>query len=374
MPATANGKDVLYATIQEPRIGRWTATIDVDSDVSMSGQVTLAVDGATWVGTIMHGDLFAGRVHAQVVGGAGKLDTQLDAKYYLGVPLSVVLQDIMLGTGEQLSAASDATVTSHVVTRWARLQSKAGLALRQVGEEIPGISWRTLRDGTQWLGAETWPTVSIDYDEIDKSPSRDSMIIAPNDAPPSVAPGTVFNGRHVSRVTTIVEPGKLRQQLLFQADGDSDDRGPLADIQAVIGSYVDTRIDLGYAYPAKVIKQASDGTLELLCDDAIMRGTGLKRVPIRHGIPGVVVTVPPGGKVLLMFEGGDQKRPIAVLWPDGSSVNQVQITTGTLKVVGDLEVSGEVTARSGNPATKVTLSGHIHPTAMGPSDKPTPGL
>ncbi len=42
-----------------------------------------------------------------------------------------------------------------------------------------------------------------------------------------------------------------------------------------------------------------------------------------------------------------------------------------LEVTGDIECTGEVTAKFG--ASSVGLSTHVHPTAMGPSGPPTPG-
>lgn len=371
MTATANGHDLLYAVIQEPRTGVWTAVIDVDSEVTLSGAVTLVIDGVTWQGTIARGDLFAGRVHAQVVGGAGKLSTALDAKYYIGITLGVVLADLMMGTGERLSASADTRVLGHSVARWARPKGKAGLALRQVADEILNVNWRMLRDGTVWLGAESWPTVSPVFDETDQAPGRDSLTIAPDS--PIVTPGSTLQGKLVSRVTTTLTPGGLRQEMLFES-ADNPGNRVMGDIETVVGSIVDNRIDYSRMYPSKVLGQAGDKSLQLIPDDERVRGNGLTRVPIRHGLPGVVVSVPSGGKVLLFFEGGDPKRPAAALWPDGSSVTEIQITAPTLKVIGDLEVTGEVTALSADPLTKVTLSKHIHPTAMGPSDKPVGGV
>lgn len=75
---------------------------------------------------------------------------------------------------------------------------------------------------------------------------------------------------------------------------------------------VTSRIDFLALYPARVVAQHPDGTLEVQPDDA--RLAGLARVPIRYGLPGVSATVEPGARVLLGFEGGDPSRPIATLW------------------------------------------------------------
>lgn len=53
---------------------------------------------------------------------------------------------------------------------------------------------------------------------------------------------------------------------------------------------------------------------------------------------------------------------------DGTKV--LQTTATGFKIVGDLEVTGEITGRSGSPATKITIDGHIHPANNTP---PTPG-
>lgn len=71
-------------------------------------------------------------------------------------------------------------------------------------------------------------------------------------------------------------------------------------------------------FAATVEGQHDDDTLDLLPDDERVRGTGLSRVPIRHGLPGVRVRVPVGARVLLGFEAGDPTRPFAHLWDPGS--------------------------------------------------------
>lgn len=366
MTATLNGLNLITCSIQEPRIGVWSAVVDVDTDTTITGNVTITIDGVSWVGTVVKGDQHAGRFHAQVVGGAGKLATQLDAKYYLGVSLSAVLDDLMLGTGETLSSTTDSSIRSHSVARWARPQGKASAALKQVADEM-SLTWRVLRDGTVWLGTDTFAAVSPTYDEIDKVPGRDSVLIAPD--APTLLPGTTFLSRKVSRVTTSIQDSGLRQEILFEsASGGSR---VTEDIAAFVDQQVTNRIDYSRMYPAKVLKQAGDGSLEVLPDAQKLRGNGLTRVPIRHGIPGVHVTVPPGGKVLLFFESGDPKLPAVALWPDGSSCNQVKITTPKLIVEGDIECTGEITAKS--TTLPVKLSTHRHATAVGPSDSPTPG-
>ena len=47
---------------------------------------------------------------------------------------------------------------------------------------------------------------------------------------------------------------------------------------------------------------------------------------------------------------------------------------GTVTIIGDLVVTGEVTAGAATPVNQVTLTHHKHLTGMGPSNEPIPGM
>jgi hypothetical protein len=94
-------------------------------------------------------------------------------------------------------------------------------------------------------------------------------------------------------------------------------------------------VDFFALYGAKVITQASDGTLELVPDDA--RVPGLQGVPIRTGIPGTSVKVAASSRVLLGFENGDPDRPYAGLW-DASTLQEIVVTASTKVTVNAPEV------------------------------------
>jgi len=378
MPATINGKSIISCDLSEPLAGIWTAVVDVDSEEPIAGAVTLVIDGVTWKGTVSKGDYHAGRVHMQVVGGAGKLATKLDTKHYKGATLGSVVNDLMRETGETLSATSDRRVNSHAVARWSRPAGKASVALKQVSDEL-GLVWRVLRDGTVWLGSDEWAEAKTAHDEIDKSPGRDALLIAPE--APHLLPGVTFAGKRVSRVTTTTrDGGGLRQELLFEsANGGSR---VSEDLTAFVDQVTGSKIDYSRLYPARVIRQSGDGTLEIMPDDQIIRGNGLTGVPLRLGIPGLSVTVPAGGKILLFFEAGDPKRPAAALHPSGASVlsvsltasTEVKITAPSVSITGDIDVLGTVTAIDVKTVTGTSLLKHQHgSTAPGtPTSPPLP--
>jgi hypothetical protein len=378
MPATLNGKSIISCDLSEPQAGVWTAVVDVDSEEPIAGAVTLVIDGVTWKGTVSKGDYHAGRVHMQIVGGAGKLATMLDTKHYRGGTLGSVVNDLMREAGETLSGTTDPRVRSHAVSRWSRPRGKASVALKQVSDEL-GLVWRVLRDGTVWLGSDEWAEAKTAHDEIDKSPGRDALLIAPE--APHLLPGVTFAGKRVSRVTTTTrDGGGLRQELLFEsANGGSR---VSEDLTAFVDQVTGSKIDYSRLYPSRVIRQSGDGTLEIMPDDPVIRGNGLTGVSIKHGVPGLQVTVAPGARIQLFFEGGDPKRPAAGLWADGSSVisaelmmtTSLKITAPSVSITGDVNVVGRLTAIDVKTTIGTSLLTHTHnSTAPGsPTSPPLP--
>jgi hypothetical protein len=100
-------------------------------------------------------------------------------------------------------------------------------------------------------------------------------------------------------------------------------------LRRLVEAFVGRRLDHLALYPAVVVQQRSDGTLDLSPEDP--RVPSCQGVPIRLGIPGVTVTVPSGGRVLLGYANGDPSRPYASLWESGT-VTRITINGGTAKV------------------------------------------
>jgi hypothetical protein len=148
----------------------------------------------------------------------------------------------------------------------------------------------------------------------------------------------------------------------------TDDRvkgGLLAIIRATL-----RRIDYYAQYPARIVSQNGDGTLELAPDDG--RIPGLSNVPIRYGLPGVTAKVNPGGHVMVAFEAGDARRPVATLWDD-AALKSIEITASDSITVRapmvDLSEGGLPAAREGDMvavAGLTTLVQFVGPNPMVP--------
>lgn len=377
MTASLNGKDVISVVLNEPRIGVWNATVDVDSDAPIAGRVTLTIDGVSWVGTVVKGDWHAGRVSAQIVGGAGKLAKVLDVKHYRGGTLGSVVNDLMRETGETLSATTDSQVRSHSVSRWTRPIGKASVTLKQVSDEMK-LVWRVLRDGTVWLGNDTWTEAKAVHDEIDRTPGRDALLIAPE--APHIKPGDTFDGRRVARVVTSIQEGAgLRQELQFESANGGN--RVAEDIAAIIDQQTGTKIDFSRMYPARVVAQSADSSLELIPDSPTLRGNGLSGVPLRFGIPGLTAKIPPGGKVLLYFEAGDPKLPACCIHPENSAAIEMTLTltsgltinAPSVSINGSVTVAGILTALDVKTVAGTSLMLHTH-TSGGPGNPTSPPI
>lgn len=91
-----------------------------------------------------------------------------------------------------------------------------------------------------------------------------------------------------------------------------------------------SRTDYHAHYPARVEGQNADGSLELKPDDTKLPGMG--NVPIRLGVPGITVKVKTGARVLVGFEGGDPKAPIATLWGLAEVAEFLGVATTSMKL------------------------------------------
>lgn len=126
---------------------------------------------------------------------------------------------------------------------------------------------------------------------------------------------------------------------------------PRAALERIIEAIVGDRTYLR-SYECTVERQADDGSLDLLPDDARIRGTGLSGVPIYHGLPGVTVRVRQGARVLLQFVGGDPTKPYASLWRSGD-IEEISFNGGQAPI-----------ARQGDPVAvywpaSVTVAGTV---------------
>jgi hypothetical protein len=128
-------------------------------------------------------------------------------------------------------------------------------------------------------------------------------------------------------------------------------------------------VDYRALYPANVVAQNADGTLEIQPVD--QRLPGLSKVPIRLGLPGCAVKVQAGSTVLLGFEAGDPRLPVVTLW-GSSTITELAIGASPTK---HLALAEDVKAAL--DAIVASFNGHTHAVAGAATktpDAPIAGL
>lgn len=135
----------------------------------------------------------------------------------------------------------------------------------------------------------------------------------------------------------------------------------LDELRRLVTTFVGRRLDHLALYPAIVVQQRADGTLDLTPEsDAVPSCQG---VPIRYGIPGVTATIAAGARVLLGYAGGDPSRPYASLWESGS-VTELKLNASTIKLNnGTIEAARKGHAVNAGTINLVTSS-LLGPTAF----------
>ena len=253
-----------------------------------------------------------------MVGGNGGLSKTIPGKSYTGsgVKVGAVLRDILHACGEDLSDLSDGPTLEQVLPRWHVSSGPANEALTDLATAA-GASWRVLRDGTVWFGVELWPEVSPDHVLVDEDWSSGALTLAPETA--DMVPGVVYQGQKIEYVVHQLDE-KLRTEVRTDHPRAALDRYMAGQRR---------QVDYSREWPCRVVTQNPDYTLQLDPDDAVMKGAGLDKVPIRYGMPGMRAKLKPGARCHLAFAAGDPARPFAHNWePDENSVESVEFTAG----------------------------------------------
>lgn len=88
-------------------------------------------------------------------------------------------------------------------------------------------------------------------------------------------------------------------------------------------------------HPAKVVSQASNGTVEVAPDNAAVPAQS--SVPLVLGVPGIRVKLGPGTRVRLSYASGDPERPEVSLF-EGDALLELELEATTRVVIKSPQV------------------------------------
>lgn len=352
VPLKANGATVIESSFQFPVVGVWHAELTIDADDASPFADAIVIEGDDGLRfectPVPNGvDAFVGRVRAKVVGGSSGFAKPCEPKFYRAIPASTVLKEALDVGGEKLSASSTG-IDTHL-PYWARPAVSVGEAFEECVSWL-GATWRVLDDGSVWVGTESWPAFEMPKDGVllSEDPADKTAVFA--DAP-MVRPGMSYEGRNIGRVELSVTSEGTRSTVWFQ------DVDPVRSALTKIVRQMTRTIDFLAMYPAQVVSQNGDGSLELKV--ASDRMPNMSRIMIRYGIPGVSAKVKAGSVVAVEFERGDPSAPVATVW-DRSSVTELTIKAD--RVVVD---AMDIEAQKGRPLARVGDMVQVISTAPG---------
>lgn len=332
--------DVLEAIVNMPLKGAWKATLLLDGDDSAVPQQQLFVrlEGLEFVGTPLDPPKRdGGQIRAILWGGAGGMRKELPARSYLAPSVRTVLNAILSEAGETLSDTVESALLDQKLAGYVRAKGLTVEAIDQLADDL-GVSWRVLRDGTVWLGTETWPTVEIDEDVTTLEAETEDGARYHADKP-DLLPGIVIDGQRIKAVVHHISSNKVTTHTHY---GDVQQSEKVRNCR-------NTKIAYARHYPATVISQRGDGTLELKPEHPAIAGTGLDKIPLWVGVPGLTVELAAGTRVLVGFHEGRPSKPYAHLFEASGS----GLTKLTIKATGSVVVDAPSVELGGDSALAI---------------------
>lgn len=361
---------VISGRISHPRTGAWFG------EVTLEGEIVLAEDDKFSVSDGGYDFEFQGRVIRSAVvhgrtqvrfGGATALRTRLRPRFYKDVPLParLVFDDILSDCGLARSSVANASFLERDLKTWTRKEATGAEAIEAVCEAV-GCVWRAspYDNAFEVFETDVWQPATTDADVIEEN-TQTGIVTLGLERPDSIRlyPGQNLSygleGRSgkISLVEHLFGENETRVRLTFEKGTSQKDR-----LSTALKTLVTRNAPLDYfaLYPSTLVTQDTDNTLQIRPDDE--RLPSMAGVPLRLPVPGAVIKVTDGARVLLGFESGSPSKPVALLWELGTA-KSVEITTASgakvsLGETGDVRINttGSVNIAAAGDST----NGHQH--------------
>lgn len=355
---------VTALSLLAPRVGMWTADVALDADAGPDGACTLTLDGVSWVGGVVRGAVVNGVWRGRLAGAPALLGAA-PATALRGATLALVLRELAGAMG--LGLAADLGALDAAAPAWHRHEGQGSQAVADIARAA-GYAWRVRADGRVWMGPEAWPTFTpaSPVDVVDELAEAGRLTLAGDTL--GILPGQTLalRGRAPVRVGVVEHRATADdlQTVVIAEPAPTERGGLLAAFERLLGRLT-RRVDYLGLYPARVVAQRADGTLDLVPDSP--RVAPCQGVPYRT-LRGLSVEVSAGARVLLGYEGGEPSRPYALAWEIGDATS-VRVNGGTRSAARDgdsvsvtIPAGAVLVSSPGGPIPSpapITLSGTI---------------
>lgn len=343
---TVNGFPLVSGHLRMTKSGVWTAydvLVDTATILNKGDSVTLALLNETFKGTIYNADVYLGFQRCTIIGGSGRLAEELESAPYNSTTIGQVFKDIARKTGHTVSSTSDLETLNFSLKAWNIIKMKASLAIEKLLSTTKTL-WRILPDGTLWTGKESYtPLNDKDFIIIEKFPDEGKWSIY--NEMYLIQPLTSLLGNNIVQVDYFVDDNTLSMDIYFE-DISADSVQQLTE--------QDDKFLYDAKYRCKVIKQNTDGNLDLLPDPNFdLINNGFVNVPIVYPFPGMKIKVSNGAVCFVGFANGDPQYPRVFGWEDSGEpilVEMVHTSAAEAARKGDSVDMGNITIAA-NPMT-----------------------
>jgi len=325
MSFTLGGIPIIRGEIHHPSRGTLCGDLEIAApDQALTGLQTLSLPGFDQVATVTLGGISEMRQKVRVTGGAGGLSKIIPGQHFNQTTPRDVLRFIMLKSGEQLAADSDAAVLDQRLPHWQIISGTAAQALDRLVDHL-GSTWWVTAGGKVHIGDPAWESIEPDHVLLHEDLVAGALTISSTED--TVRPGTTFRGQRVTSVEHTLVDDRCRSIVRTGSARHPFDEA----MKNLIEHFAPASLP---AYEAKVTTQNADGTLDLEPANPEV-GPGWKNVEI--ALQGLwSVKVQPGARCILEFLDNDRTKPI---------VRQFIKATFTEAVMD----SGEAAARKEDP-------------------------
>ncbi len=337
-----------------PSTGSWIANLVLDTSDTTgfadNDPVTIEdSNGLFFSGTVVprRTGLFIETLHVRVIGGRGGMGKPTQARTFSRAVVRDVINALLADSGEILSPTVDSSLLATFVGNWNIYSDTVAAALDKFLSSIdPDLNWRIQPDSRLWIGVETFPITTVDYQLLETNPVEQIYTLGISNL--TFAQGISIDGvGKVSRIEYQILPASIRAQVWTDINGG---RGFLPDMQAMVEYFTDKMKYYG-TYLGNVTAQSEDWTtVDITSTNS--KVPSMSKVPLLSGQYEAVS----GMQVMFGWQGGDPSQPYAISFINNSGAAALALAQQT---------------NTNFSTFKTDYDGHTHPFVATGASSPT---
>ena len=196
------GFQVISGRVNVPQFGAISGELEVNGEIQAGA---ISINENVSMAAVQVSE-FAGRYYVSIEGGGGSLSGMVAGKHFRNATAKQVLEYIVKGSDEKLSKSIKRSLTRTKLSFYTLYEGTRKACLGDLARLL-GVDWRTLYDGSVWLGTGENDPADPELELLNLSPSEgvaqyagEFNIQAGQELAVGVATRVVFEVGHMARV------------------------------------------------------------------------------------------------------------------------------------------------------------------------------